>query len=75
MNNNPWNLPVILLMLLLNSDKQIDAKLGYTRGMLAQTARSLQTMREGIETLSFSFSTMGAVLAQPDQDSEDTTTM
>jgi len=75
MNNSPFSLFLILILLVLSTDKQVDVKLGYVRGLLDQTSRSLKTMREGIEAMHVSFEAAGAIFARPPEKSEDTQTL
>lgn len=54
-NANPFSLFLILILLVLSTDNQADVKLGFVRGLIDQTARSLNTMREGITAMNNSF--------------------
>lgn len=72
MNNNPFSLFLILILLVLSTDKQADVKLGYVRGLLDQTSRSLKAMREGVEAMNASFETAGAIFARPSESAEET---
>ncbi|HBX23848.1 MAG TPA: hypothetical protein DEF34_09505 [Desulfotomaculum sp.] len=74
MNNNPFSLFLILILLVLSTDKQADVKLGYVRGLLDQTSRSLKAMREGVEAMNASFETAGAIFTRPPESAEDTQT-
>lgn len=54
-NYNPFTLFLILLLLVLSSDKQADIKLGFIRGLIDQTSRSLYALREGIDGMHSGF--------------------
>lgn len=54
-NANPFSLFLILVLLVLSTDSQADVKLGFVRGLIDQTARSLSTLREGITAMNNSF--------------------
>ncbi len=54
-NANPFSLFLILILLILSTDNQAEVKLGYVRGLIDQTSRSLGTLREGITALNTSF--------------------
>lgn len=71
MNRNPFTMFLILVLLVLSTDREADVKLGYVRGLLDQTSRSLKSMREGVEAMQASFETAGAIFAGPRNDTED----
>ncbi|WP_027365125.1 hypothetical protein [Desulfotruncus alcoholivorax] len=52
---NPYTLFLIFILLLLSTDKSADVKLGFVRGIIDQTTRSLSTLREGINAMQMSF--------------------
>ncbi len=54
-NINPFTLFLILILLVLSTDKQVDTKLSMVRELLDQTSRSLGSLREGIEAMQTSF--------------------
>lgn len=68
MNRNPYSLFLILILLVLSTDKQADVKLGYVRGLLDQTSRSLKALREGVEAMNASFETAGTIFARPSEE-------
>ncbi|WP_347488002.1 hypothetical protein [Desulfoscipio sp. XC116] len=54
-NANPFTLFLILVLLLLSTDSKADVKLGFVRGLIDQTSRSLNTLREGITAMNASY--------------------
>ena len=52
---NPYILFLIFILLILSTDKSTDAKLGFFRGIVDQTSRSLSTLREGINSMQMGF--------------------
>lgn len=68
MNRNPYTLFLILILLVLSTDKQADVKLGYVRGLLDQTSRSLKALREGVEAMNASFESASAIFTGPPED-------
>lgn len=71
MNTNPFTLFLILILLVLSTDKQADAKLGFFRGLLDQTSRSLKELREGVDAMHTSFEAAGAIFVRPPENTED----
>lgn len=55
MTKNPYILFLIFILLILSTDKSADTKLGFLRGLVDQTSRSLSTLREGINSMQMSF--------------------
>lgn len=64
-NVNPFTLFLILILLVLSNDKNADVKLGFVRGLIDQTSRSLSTLREGIEAMNTSFEHVSLIFADP----------
>lgn len=60
-NTNPFSLFLILILLILSTDNQADAKLGFVRGLIDQTSRSLSALREGITAMNSSFEQASAL--------------
>ncbi len=54
-NANPFSLFLILILLVLSTDKQAEIKLEFVRGLIDQTSRSLGSLREGITAMNSSF--------------------
>ncbi|AGL02612.1 hypothetical protein [Desulfoscipio gibsoniae] len=54
-NVNPFSLFLILILLVLSTDSKADVKLGFVRGLIDQTSRSLGILREGITAMNTSF--------------------
>lgn len=54
-NANPFSLFLILILLVLSTDNHADVKLGFVRGLIDQTSRSLSALREGITAMNTSF--------------------
>ncbi len=50
-NANPYTLFLILILLVLSTDKQADAKIMFLKEFTEQTSRSLSSVREGVETM------------------------
>ncbi|SFR13348.1 hypothetical protein [Desulfoscipio geothermicus] len=71
-NTNPFTLFLILILLILSTDKQADIKLGFVRGLIDQTARSLSTIREGIEAMNTGFEHARVMFTGPDNDHGET---
>lgn len=71
-NTNPFTLFLILILLVLSTDKQADIKLGFVRGLIDQTARSLSTIREGIDAMNTSFEHARAMFTSPHNDHGET---
>lgn len=71
MNNNPFSLFLILILLVLSTDQQADVKLGFVRGLLDQTSRSLKALKEGIEAMNAGFETARTVFTQPPESTAD----
>lgn len=72
MNQNPYTLFLILILLVLSTDKYADEKLGFVRGLLDQTSRSLNALREGIQAMNTSFETASAIFTKQAGDVEKT---
>lgn len=51
MGTNPYMLFLILILLLLSTDKNADAKLTFLKDFTEKTAQSLDAVRQGIETM------------------------
>lgn len=71
MNSNPYTLFLILILLVLSMDKESDVKLGYVRGLLDQTSRSLKLMREGVEAMHVSFEAASAIFVRPPENKKE----
>lgn len=54
-NPNPFTLFLIFILLALSTDKHAADKLGVVRGMIDHTARTVNTLREGILAVHQSF--------------------
>ncbi|MTI82985.1 MAG: hypothetical protein FH756_03600 [Firmicutes bacterium] len=52
---NPYTLFLILILLVLSTDKNADAKLMFLKNFTEQTSHSLSAVREGVETMQASF--------------------
>jgi len=70
-NTNPFTLFLILILLVLSTDKNADVKLGFVRGLVDQTSRSIKTLSEGIEAMQMSFEQARVIFAGPLDESEE----
>lgn len=64
-NRNPYTLFLILILLVLSTDKNADAKLAFLKDFTDRTFQSLSAVREGIETMQAGFQQAQAVFAGP----------
>jgi len=67
-NANPFSLFLILILLILSTDSQADVKLGFVRGLIDQTSRSLGALREGITAMNTSFEQASAMFMNTNQE-------
>ncbi len=70
-NKNPFSLFLILVLLILSTDNQADVKLGFVRGLIDQTSRSLSALREGITAMNSSFEQASALFMNANNKSGD----
>ena len=69
---NPYILFLIFILLVFSTDKNADAKLGFFRGIIDQTSRSLGTLREGINAMQMSFEHAHAMFMGSVEKSDET---
>jgi len=71
-NANPFSLFLILILLVLSTDSQADVKLGFVRGLIDQTSRSLGALREGITAMNTGFEQASAMFMNTNQAPSET---
>ncbi len=71
-NANPFSLFLILILLVLSTDNQAEVKLGFIRGLIDQTSRSLGSLREGITAMNTSFEHARIMFMNSNNEPDDT---
>lgn len=70
-NANPYSLFLILILLILSTDKNADAKLASLKDFMEKTSQSLHAVREGVETMHVGLQQAHAMFAGSSNKSEN----
>lgn len=70
-NTNPFSLFLILVLLILSTDKHADTKLGFFKGLIDQTSQSLGAIRDGITAMNSSFELANSLFMNTNNQSGD----